>query len=44
MSISIVLMLRDSGRIGRADWDLKASNDDKRKFIEYCLSPSKKKT
>ena len=28
---------------GRADWDPKASNDDKRKFIESCLSPSKKK-
>ena len=42
MSISIVLMLRDSGRIGRANWDLNASNDDKREFIESCLSPSKK--
>ena len=44
MSISIVLMLRDSGRIGRANWDLKASNGDKREFIESCLSSSKKKT
>ena len=36
-------VLRDSGRIGRADWDFKASNDDKREFIESCLSPSKKR-
>jgi hypothetical protein len=41
MSISIVLILRDSGR---ADWDLKVSNDDRREFIEYCLTSAKKKT